>query len=111
AIFYNLKSANGNFWGGASTLRPNRFTPLIPISMIEETDVDSRILLQNSQNIIDGKYLLGGTQLDQTNPIADAYAGGTNSAARRQFQFNAGIDADLRNVLKGLSFSSLFGID
>lgn len=111
AIFYNNRSANGDFWGGAATLRPNRYAPLIPISMLEESDIASGVLVENSQNIIDGKYLLGGTQLDQTNPIADIYAGGKNTSARRQFQFNAGVDADLERVLKGLSFSSMFGID
>ncbi len=111
AIFYDMETINSDYWGGAATLRPNRFAPLIPIDMIEETDVESGILVRNSQNIIDGKYLLGGTQLHQTNPIADAYAGGKNTIARRQFQFNAGVDADLNRVLKGLSFNTLFGID
>lgn len=111
AIFSNLKGANGDFWGGADTLRPHRFAPLIPLSMIEESDVETAILVRNSQNIIDGKYLLGGTQLDPTNPIAASYAGGSSSSVRRQFQFNTGVDADLNGILKGLSFSSLFGID
>lgn len=111
AIFYNNRSANGDFWGGAATLRPNRYAPLIPISMLEESDIASGVLVENSQNIIDGKYLLGGTQLDQTNPIADTYAGGSNTSARRQFQFNAGVDFDLKSLLNGLSFSSMFGID
>lgn len=111
AIFHNVQTINGDYWGGAATLRPNRFAPLIPIDMIEDSDVGSNILVNNSQNIIDGKYLLGGSQLHQTNPIADAYAGGKNTIARRQFQFNAGVDADLGRVIKGLSFSSLFGID
>lgn len=111
AIFHNAKGAHGDFWGGAATLRPNRYAPLIPISMIEESDTETGILVKNSQNIIDGKYLLGGSQLDPTNPIADSYAGGSASAIRRQFQFNTGVDADLNGLLEGLTFSSLFGID
>lgn len=111
AIFHNMQTINSDYWGGAATLRPHRYAPLIPIDMIEDTDEESNNFVRNSQNIIDGKYLLGGSQLHQTNPIADAYAGGKSTVARRQFQFNAGVDADLNRVLKGLSFSTLFGID
>lgn len=111
AIYYSGRGVNADFWQGASSLRPNRFTPLIPLSLIEPEDVVSWNLVNNSDNIIDGKYLLGGTQLDQTNPIAGIYAGGTNTYNSRQFQFNTGVNADLRNVLKGLSFNTLVGID
>ncbi len=110
-IYYNVKDANTNYWEGAATLRPNRFAPLIPISMIEESDEASMTFVENSDHIIDGKYLLGGTQLDQTNPIADIYAAGSRSLKRRQFQFNSGVNADLGSIVKGLSFSSKFGID
>jgi TonB-linked SusC/RagA family outer membrane protein len=111
AIFYNSRNAHGNYWGAAANLRPNRFAPLIPIHMIEEFDDASLLLVQNSRYIIDGKYLLGGTQQDMTNPFASAYAQGYNEYAMRQFQFNAGIDADLRKVLQGLSFKTKFSVD
>lgn len=111
AIFYTGRGVNTNYWSGAATLRPNRFTPLIPLSMIEADDELSQVLVKNSNHIIDGKYLLGGTQLDQTNPFAAIYAGGNNKYNSRQFQFNTGVNADLRNVLKGLSFSSTFAVD
>ncbi|MDT0685024.1 SusC/RagA family TonB-linked outer membrane protein [Autumnicola psychrophila] len=111
AIFTNNVGVNADYWGGAANLRPHRFTPFIPISMIEENDEASWDLIEGTDNLIGGQYLLGGTQLDQSNPIADIYAGGSNTYISRQFQFNAGVDADLQNLLKGLSFSSLFGID
>lgn len=111
AIFYNGKGVNTDYWGGAATLRPNRFTPLVPIRMIEEEDNASLTYVGNSQHVIDGQYLLGGTQLDPTNPIADIYAGGSSTFVSRQFQFNTGIDADLGNVIEGLTFNSLFGLD
>ena len=111
AIFYNSKGVNTDYWGGSTTLRPYRFSPLIPIDFIEENDQASWDLVETSDHVIDGKYLLGGTQLDQTNPIAGIYAGGSNKFTSRQFQFNAGVDADLGNVLEGLSFSSLFGLN
>ncbi|GGF70903.1 SusC/RagA family TonB-linked outer membrane protein [Wenyingzhuangia marina] len=111
AIYYNGTGVNANYWGGAATLRPNRFAPLIPISMIESGDVNSLNQVQNSTNIIDGKYLLGGTQLDQTNPFAGIYAGGSNDYTSRQFQFNTAINADLNDLLEGLSFRTMFGVD
>lgn len=111
AVYYSRIGVNADYWGGAATIRPNRFSPLIPVSMIEESDVASWNLVNNSDNLIDGKYVLGGTQLDQTNPIAGIYAGGKNTYNSRQFQFNAGVNADLSNALKGLSFHSLFGVD
>lgn len=111
AIFFTGRGVNANFWNSATTVRPNRFSPLIPIDLIEKEDAASQVFVQNSNNIIDGKYLLGGTQLDQTNPIATIYSGGNNQYANRQFQFNTGIKADLRNVLKGLSFKSAFAVD
>ena len=111
AIFYTGRGVNANFWSSAESVRPNRFAPLIPINMIEQEDAASQLLIQNSNNIIDGQYLLGGTQLDQTNPIATIYSGGNNQYANRQFQFNTGIKANLNNVLKGLSFKSGFAVD
>ncbi|WP_245949394.1 SusC/RagA family TonB-linked outer membrane protein [Echinicola strongylocentroti] len=111
AIFYNGKGINADYWGGSTTLRPYRYAPLVPIDMLSPDDEVSQSYVQSSQHLIDGKYLLGGTQLDQTNPIAGSYAGGSSKYTSRQFQFNAGVDADLSNVLEGLSFNSLFGLD
>ncbi|NIG55042.1 SusC/RagA family TonB-linked outer membrane protein [Chitinophaga sp. Cy-1792] len=111
AIFYTGNGVNANYWNSAATLRPYRFTPLIPIDMIEADDDASQLLVKNSNHIIDGKYLLGGTQLDQTNPFAAIYAGGHNSYTSRQFQFNTGVNADLRHVLKGLTFRATMAVD
>lgn len=111
AIYYNGRGVNTDYWNSAATLRPYRFTPLMPIGLIEEGDLSSETLVNNSNYIIDGKYLLGGTQLDQTNPFAAIYAGGYNTFTNRQFQFNAGIKADLGNLLKGLSFKTAFAVD
>lgn len=111
AVYYNGWGVNTDYWAGAANLRPNRFSPLIPTNMIEESDENSMQFVNNSSNLIDGQYLLGGTQLDQTNPFAAIYAGGSNNFTSRQFQFNTGIGADLGNFLEGLSFHSNFGVD
>ena len=66
------------------------------------------ILVNNSRYLIDGKYLLGGTQVDQTNEIANLYAAGVNTYTSRQYQFDMGVDVDLSMLLKGLSFQTRF---
>lgn len=110
-IFYTGSGVNTDYWGSAATSRPNRYSPLIPISMIENNDSSSLLYVKNSNYVINGKYLLGGTQLDQTNPFAAIYAGGYNKYNSRQFQFKTGVGADLRNVLNGLKFQTNIAVD
>ncbi|QRY59858.1 SusC/RagA family TonB-linked outer membrane protein [Sphingobacterium siyangense] len=111
ASFYISKGVNADYWGAAATVRPHRFSPLIPIDMIEEGDVNSMVYVNNSNFLIDGKYLLGGSQLDQTNAFANVYAGGTNRYLNRQFQFNTGLNFDLKNILEGLVFKTNLAVD
>ena len=111
ASFYTSKGVNADYWAAAATGRPHRFSPLVPISMIEESDENSLILVNNSNFLVDGKYLLGGSQLDQTNAFANIYAGGSNRHLNRQFQFNTGLDFNLNDVLEGLTFKTAMAID
>lgn len=111
ATFYTSKGVNADYWGAAATGRPNRFSPLIPIHMLEEADENSWIYVNNSNFLVDGKYLLGGSQLDQSNAFANIYAGGNSRYVNRQFQFNTGLDFDLKNVLEGLRFKTNLAID
>lgn len=111
ATFYDAKSAKGNYWGAASTFRPNRVAPLIPLSYLDPNALAAWDLTNNTDNIIDGKYFLGGTQIDQTNVFADIYAGGSSKYTSRYFQFDTGVDIDLDNTLKGLSFHTKFAVD
>lgn len=110
-VFYNGRGVNANFWQGAATIRPHRFTPLVPISMLEQDDQTSMNFVNNSSHLIGGQYLLGGTQLEQTNPIAGVYAGGSSQFTSRQYQFNTGVNADLNSILSGLTFNYRFGLD
>ena len=111
ATFYDGQAARGDFWGAAATLRPNRISPLIPIDYLMENDENSWTLVNNSSNLIDDKYLLGGTQIDQQNALADLYASGVNTFTSRQYQFDMGMDIDLQKVLKGLTFKAQFAVD
>ena len=109
--FANQRGANAEYFSNAASIRPNAFTPLIPISMIDERDAAGQGYVASSSNLIGGQYLLGGTSLNQTNPIAGIYAGGSGNNTNRQLQFSTGVKADLNSVLKGLSFKTVFGLD
>lgn len=114
ATFYDSRGDLSGFWGSSATLRPTSqypLVPLIPISAIAPNDEASQILAANSNHIIDGKYLLGGTQNQQTNPFAAMYAAGYNKYTSRQLQFDAGVRLDLASILKGLSFKTHFAMD
>jgi len=110
-VFYESRSANGSYWSQAASLRPNLFSPLIPIGSIEEGADDAQVLVGSSRHIINGNYLLGGSQEYLTNPIADTYAAGHNTYTSRQFQYSAGVDINLKEALKGLSFHGQMSID
>lgn len=110
--FYNSKgTVGGNYWSLASTFRPNRVAPLIPLSMIDPTATAVWELLKTSNNIVDGKYFLAGTQNDLTNVFADYYAAGKSSSTRRNLQFDAGVNIDLGKAVKGLSFHAQYSMD
>lgn len=114
ATFYNSRSAlasNGNYWSSAAILRPNRVSPLIPVSFIDPNDLASWDLINSSSNIIGGKYFLAGTQADLTNVFADYYAAGYSKWTSRQFQFDTGLDFDLAGILEGLAFHTQFAVD
>ena len=122
ATFYNSRSANAtdsdpddndnedNYWTYSATMRPNRVSPLIPLSFIDENDLTSWTLINSSNNIFDGRFL-SGTQVEQTNVFADYYASGYSKWTSRQFQFDTKLDFDLNNVLEGLAFHTQFAVD
>ena len=111
ATYYNSQSANGgSYWSAAATWRPNRVTPLIPTSYLDENALAAKALIGNTKNIFDGCFL-AGSQTDLTNIFADYYAAGYNTWTSRQFQFDAGINIDLNKVLKGFSFAAQVAVD
>ena len=126
ATYYNQNTAVSNqteqqngqtvtldYWDMAARMRPNRFSPLVPISYLDPNAIQPLNALSSTTNIIDGKYFLGAGQIESewTNIFADYYAAGKSTWTSRQFQFDAGVNVDLSSVLKGLSFHALVGID
>lgn len=114
ATYYNSNSAvsnqSGDYWQVASTWRPNRVSPLIPLSYLDPNSLQPQQAISSTTNFIDGSFF-GGSQTDLSNIIADYYSAGKSTWTSRQFQFDAGINVDLNSVLKGLSFHAMVGID
>ena len=100
-----------DFWNMASTLRPNWFSPLVPISMIDTNISSLSDMANTSSHIVDGKYLLGGTSTDLTNNLADMLAAGYVKYRTRNFMFDLSLGADLSSILKGLSFKTKYSVD
>ena len=107
AVFDNTTSQTGDFWGNASTYRPNLFAPLLPISLI---DPDNELLLSRKTDV-DGMYLIGGTSSYLTNGIAEGYAGGNLQTIGRTFSITNKVDADLGQIVRGLAFHTNIGFD
>ncbi len=110
AVFNSNHRAAGDFWGATSTLRPNRFTPLIPVGMLDDEAASSGVVA-GAGRLIDGKYLLGGSLSDQSSALGDIYAGGYSTVSDRIFQMKVGLDFDFARWIEGLRFSSRFSID
>lgn len=114
ATFYNANRNKGDFWGEASTMRPNfpeNASPLLPLSMVDPNATNALAMLGKSLFILDGKYFPGGTSATRTNAIADCYFGGTSTDVSRQFQFDAGFVYDMNKFVSGLTFKTQFAID
>ena len=106
-VLNNNNSPTGNFYSNAATLRPNLFSPLLPISLIDPENA----ILKGHKNDINDTYLLGGTAAYPTNPIAAGYSGGDNRQVQRTFSFNNRIDFDMGNSVKGLAFHTNLSFD
>ncbi|MEI6945653.1 SusC/RagA family TonB-linked outer membrane protein [Paraflavisolibacter sp. H34] len=111
AVISNNYAGRGNFWGTSATMRPNWFSPLVPVGMLDSSNAALQTLVENSNHVIDGKYLLGGLSTDQTNAFSDMLAAGYIKRKNRTFLYNLGARADLGSLLKGLSFKAGYSMD
>lgn len=97
--------SGSDFWGLASTLKPNYSSLLIPVNLIQDT-----VLLENAK-IIDGQYILGGTSEFQNNPYGELTENGTRSTINRLMQINTGIDFDFKKITPGLTGTAYISFD
>ncbi len=109
--FNNNYSGRGDFWGAAATLRPNWYSPLLPISMMDMNVSSVSSLVKSSMNTVDDQYLLGGNNANQTTVYGDMLKAGYIKSRVRTFMFDIGVKADLGALLKGLTFTTAYSID
>lgn len=116
--FYDNKSGNANFWGMAATKKPmflytaeTSGDVLIPVDMIDPSNKEAINMVTTSHSLIDGKYFLAGSSSEATNDIASLYRAGSQKNTVRQFQFDAGVKADLSGILDGLYFKTNYSVD
>ena len=113
--FQPVPSTNplSSYWAQATTQLPSNYSPLLPINLISRmpTSAAALLLAQNSKYIINGNSIFGGSQLYQTTPFADLLSNSYNTNISRTFQVSNGINVDLKNTVKGLSFHSKIFLD
>jgi TonB-linked SusC/RagA family outer membrane protein len=111
-VLSNNYAGAGDFWGATSTVTPNfnRFSPFVPVSMLDPNNKALQTLVTNSNHLIDGQ-IIGGQSTNLTNVLGDMLAAGYAKNHNRTFMSNVGVKADLNNLLKGLSFKAGYSLD
>lgn len=103
------KNPAGNFWSDASTLHPDYYSPLLPISMMNDSPAIADKLA--TAKLINGQYILGGTQQYTSNPYGNMFLAGYVETYDRVATINNTIDFNLNALVSGLSFKTFFMYD
>ncbi|PWH84424.1 hypothetical protein DIS18_07800 [Algibacter marinivivus] len=110
AIISSNKSSRANLLSAATTLRPNTYSPFLPIDLIDTSDPTVAGQLQ-AANTFNGMLLGSTQQFGADAPIALAIAGGYRDTVFRSTQFNNTINFDLDRITKGLSAKTYVSFD
>ncbi|WP_438978012.1 SusC/RagA family TonB-linked outer membrane protein [Polaribacter sp.] len=110
AVISTTKSSRGNLLNTATTLRPNIYSPFLPISLLNTSDSEIRGQL-DAANTFNGMLLGSTQQFGSDAPIALAIAGGYQNTVFRSTQFNNTINFDLNRITKGLSAKTYLSFD
>jgi TonB-linked SusC/RagA family outer membrane protein len=121
-IFVKDKQPNADFWGNATSIHPDYFTPLLPISLLKTKPWSGITAAQTTAlNNLPGQakvgkkiynaYLLGGTSSYASNPYGLMYKSGYSMDNRRTATVNASVEADLKNITQGLTFKTFMSFD
>ncbi|MFA5329442.1 MAG: SusC/RagA family TonB-linked outer membrane protein [Prolixibacteraceae bacterium] len=105
------KGPVSNYLASASTLRPNLYSPFLPMDLLDTTVPDVSNILNARKNDLNGQYLFGGNSQTLTNPFADIYLGGYKQTVRQILQFNNRVNVDLGMLTQGLSLAANIGFD
>lgn len=108
----NYRGRPEDYWSTATSVRPNWYSGLLPISMMDANNSTLQQMIAGSKfHVLDGQYLLGGNNDNQSTFFGDALAAGYVKNHSRTFNFDVGVKADFDQWIKGLSFETAFSID
>lgn len=108
----NYRGRPEDYWSTATNMRPNWYSGLLPISMMDANNSALQQMIAGSKfHVLDGQYLLGGNNDNQSTFFGDALAAGYVKNHSRTFNFDVGVKADFDQWVKGLSFETAFSID
>lgn len=108
----NYRGRPEDYWSTATSVRPNWYSGLLPISMMDANNSALQQMIAGSKfHVLDGQYLLGGNNDNQSTFFGDALAAGYVKNHSRTFNFDVGVKADFDQWVKGLSFETAFSID
>lgn len=108
----NYRGRPEDYWSTATNVRPNWYSGLLPISMMDANNSALQQMIAGSKfHVLDGQYLLGGNNDNQSTFFGDALAAGYVKNHSRTFNFDVGVKADFDKWVKGLSFETAFSID
>lgn len=94
--------SRNDFWKVSSTYRPNLYPLLIPTSVVDEfTDI------VGGAKLVDGQFLLGGTNNYQNNIYGDLLFNGTSKQFSWLMDINTGLEFDLKGITEGLKATAL----
>ncbi|WP_299057292.1 SusC/RagA family TonB-linked outer membrane protein [uncultured Polaribacter sp.] len=110
AIVSTSKSSRANLLDAATTIKPNNYSPFLPLNLIDTSNPTVAGQLQSARTF--NGMLLGTSQEFKENaPVALAIAGGYENTVFRSTQFNNTINFDLGKVAKGLSAKTYLSFD
>lgn len=108
----NYRGRPEDYWSVAKSVRPNWYSGLLPISMMDHNNSSLEQMINGSKfHVLDGQYLLGGNSDNQSTAFGDMLAAGYVKNHSRTFTFDVGVKADFDQWVKGLSFETAFSID
>jgi TonB-linked SusC/RagA family outer membrane protein len=104
------KNAHNNLLAANATFRPNMYSPVLPISMMD-TQNEALMGIVDAASKYNG-HILGVSQAFQgTTPYANAIAGGYRKDMTRISQVNNQIDFDLSGITEGLTARTYLSFD
>jgi TonB-linked SusC/RagA family outer membrane protein len=110
AVISTIKSSRANLLNSATTIKPNAYSPFLPVNLVDTSDPVVADQLATARQF--NGFILGTSQQFKADaPIALAIAGGYNNTVIRSTQFNNSLNFDLDRITKGLSAKTYLSFD